>query len=141
MGCGIACVAYVLRKKYDDTKANYFDRGRVWDADRRGLTRRALLRALRNADIHVVEHRFRAAWQLSRPKRAAWIRECTDKRNHAIVLVERYPGDKYWHYIVYDRGRWIDPLDADRAIPSVAGQVRVALPAQWKPLGFLVCRR
>jgi hypothetical protein len=135
MGCGIACVAYIVGASYMATKSRYFMSAivPVGDDQKRGYTRRALRSALKHAGNDVDEHRYRAAWSLTRDQKVDMIPA------GSIILVERYHGDQERHYIVRAPSGWIDPLDPDEGIPSHTGQVRDQLPRTWNPLGFLVC--
>ena len=135
MGCGVACVAYVLGKTYVATNSRHFARSVVpaGDDHTRGYSRKALMLALAHARVEVAECRYRSEWRLTRAAKLERIPV------GAIVLVERYPHDRERHYVVRGPGCWIDPLDPDESTPSSTGQVRTRLPRSWMPIGYIRC--
>ncbi len=110
MGCGVACVAFVLGVKYGTARPMFH--GLRGDPLVRGYSRRALVAALRRGGRSYAVHGFGAVPAAS--NRSARIPD------GAIVFVRdaTYP---YGHYFVHASRRWMDPLRPAlrRQLPAV----------------------
>jgi hypothetical protein len=102
MGCGIACVAFLSRRRgesrktaYEGAKSGFTRRKR---ASTKGFTLTMMAKALELVGVPVL----RVQKGDESPARL---------RTRTVVLVKRYRGDKYFHYVVKARDGFVDPMD------------------------------
>ncbi len=91
LGCGIACVAFILDKNYTDTKKYFKGLG---DVNKTGYLCRDLVRVLAKKDLNYDYHYL---------KRRITFKEGT------IVFIKRSKRYPVGHYLVKAKNGWMDP--------------------------------
>jgi len=117
MGCGIACVAYIARKKYDEV-LDLFEKGY---AETRGYYCRDLVNAL---DMLGLKYSYKKATE----KNKSLVR-----KDESIIFIRRSSKYPEGHYIVKTKIGWMNPwVNFPESNPIKSGfNKRLHGQAQW----------
>lgn len=126
MGCGVACLAFVLDRSYRTARRRIIKATGRCDDRTNGITRKQLFETLNASQVFY--------------RRAVHRGPAEAIPSGAIVLVERFPKDHSKHYVVRHGVRWMDPLGRGKAKkeqPCEAWRTpravfRRSLPKSWR---------